>query len=192
MARQEDSYFRRAPHLVLYWQDGQLVFENYATGHTTEADPLACVILSFFDRWRRVEELEHRLDDYTPASLRASLQQLARHGLLEHVRRRPQRERGSRLASWDDWNPAAGFFHFTTKDVQFLTDAAEEERHFRARGQRMRVPSPVKHYPRAAQVALPAAERAGEFPSVLLARRTWRRFSKQPVTLARLGTLLGL
>lgn len=186
------GYFRRAAHLVLYWQDGQLVFEDYATGRATEADPLACVILSFFDRWRQAKALEQHLDDYTPASLHSSMRQLARHGLLEHSVRRPRGERGTRLASWDDWNPAAGFFHFSTKDTEFVIDAAEEERHFRARSRRMRVPSPVKHYPRAAQVALPAAQRAGEFASVLLARRTWRRFSRQPVTLEQLGTLLGL
>ncbi|MGH9790970.1 MAG: SagB/ThcOx family dehydrogenase, partial [Candidatus Acidiferrales bacterium] len=192
MARQQGLYFRRAAHLVLYWQDGRLVFENYATRRATEADSLACMILSFFDRWRRAKELERHMDDYTPASLSASIRQLTHHGLLEHAARRPRGRRVSRLASWDDWNPAAGFFHFTTKDVQFLTDAAEEERHFRARSRRMRVPLPVKHYPRVAQIALPAALRAGEFPSVLLARRTWRRFSKQAVTMEQLGTLLGL
>ncbi len=192
MARQEGLYFRRAPHLVLYWQDGQLVFENYATGRATEADPLACVILSFFDRWRKAAELERHLDDYTPTSLHASIRQLRRHGLLEHAAQRPRGQRVSRLASWDDWNPHAGFFHFSTKDLEYITDPAEEEPKLRERVRQSKAPSAAKHYAGAQKIALPAAQRASEFPSVLLARRTWRRFSKQPVTLEQLGTLLGL
>jgi SagB-type dehydrogenase family enzyme len=53
------------------------------------------------------------------------------------------------------------------------------------------MPAPVKHYPKAAKIALPAPQQSGEFPRVLLARRTWRKFSSQPVELSALSTLLG-
>jgi SagB-type dehydrogenase family enzyme len=41
-------------------------------------------------------------------------------------------------------------------------------------------------------VSLPPAQTAGEFPSVLLARRTWRGFSRAPVAISDLSTLLWL
>ncbi len=54
------------------------------------------------------------------------------------------------------------------------------------------MPAPVKRYPNATHFALPAPQHIGEFPQVLLARRTWRRFSPRPVELSALSTLLGL
>lgn len=191
MAGRQSAYFRRAPHLVLYWEGTSLVFENYATGKRIEADPLACSILSFFDRWRRLDTLYARFDDYTPSSLRTAVAQLTRHSLLEQARR-PLDPQAGRLAAWADWNPAAGFFHFSTRDVEYVTDAKLEAQFFRKRGRHAAIPSSVKHYPRAPQIALPAPQRTGQFPEVLLKRRTWRRFSSRPVTLAQLGTLLGL
>lgn len=190
MPTRQKMYFRRAPHLVLYW-DGRLTFHNYATGQQVEAEPLACAILSFFDRWRRPEGVFRRLEDYTPESLRAALEQLARCGLLE-TSRRPGAAGPRRLDSWKDWNPAAGFFHFSTKDLRYRVNPKEEAQHFRLRARRMPIPSSVKRYPRAPQIALPTAQREGEFAEVLTQRRTWRRFSQRAISLEQLGTLLGL
>ena len=54
------------------------------------------------------------------------------------------------------------------------------------------MPPTTKRYRGAAQVSLPPAAR-GEFADVLLARRTWRRFSRtKDVTLPELATLLAL
>lgn len=190
MPTRQQVYFRRAPHLVLYW-DGRLTFHNYASGQRVEAEPLACAILSFFDRWRRPDGLFRRLNDYTPESLRAALLQLARCGLLETTRR-PRAGGPARLDAWNDWNPAAGFFHFSTKDLKYRVDPKEEAHHFRLRARRVPIPSSVKRYPRAPQIALPPAQRGGEFAEVLLQRRTWRRFSRRALSLEQLGTLLSL
>jgi SagB-type dehydrogenase family enzyme len=190
MPTRPERYFRRAPHLLLYW-DGRLTFHNYATGQRAEAEPLACTILSFFDQWRQPEALFARMSDYTPQSLRAAIRQLSRCGLLEATRR-PRVTTPSRLETWEDWNPAAGFFHFSTKDLQYRVDAEEEARHFRLRARRVPIPSSVKHYPREPQIRLPQARCSGEFVNVLLARRTWRRFSRQAISLEQLSALLKL
>lgn len=190
MGSREGAFLRRAPHLVLYWEAGKLTFHNYATGDRIEAEPLACLILSFFGRWRRIEALYRHLDDYEPRSLRSAAEQLARLGLLERAPR-PQRRPG-RLEPWSDWNPAAGFFHFSTKDLKYAQDAEQEEKHFQIRARLVPVPSSVKHYPRAPQIRLPRTRRGGEFTEVLQARRTWRRFSRRAVTLAQLSALLEL
>jgi len=190
MSNRQKLYFRRAPHLMVYW-DGRLTFHNYATGQRAEAEPLACAILSCFDRWRTTQALFARLKDYTPESLLVAVRQLQRCGLLQAALRPPARSAGA-LDSWKDWNPAAGFFHFSTKDLKYKVDPEEEARHFRLRARRFPIPSSVKRYPRAPQVILPPARLDGEFAGVLLKRRTWRRFSRRPLSLDQLSTLLRL
>ena len=52
------------------------------------------------------------------------------------------------------------------------------------------MPAPVKRMPSAAITRLPDRAPSGEFPNVLLARRTWRRFADRPVDVADLAQLL--
>ena len=167
------------------------MFENYATGVRLSAEPLTSELLHFFDRWRSVESLTRRFDDFTPASLRTAVTTLEGHSLLERSNG-PTDRRAAAFREWRRWNPAAGFFHFSTKDVVFNPDSDAVYRILRRKARRSPPPAPVKHYNNAKQYALPAVAAAGEFPETLLARRTWRKFSSSPVTLADLSTLLGL
>src|SRR5262249_32952410 len=54
------------------------------------------------------------------------------------------------------------------------------------------IPSPVKRIKGARQIPLPPENVKGEFPTVLLNRRTWRHFSARRLERSDLGTLLGL
>ncbi len=191
MPRQKAPAFRRSPFLVAYWIGGHLVFENFATGARISAKPITCEVLDFFNRWRPAEALYSYLRQFSPSSLRKALDSLARHSLLERSDRK-EHPAGRAMRTWEHWNPAAGFFHFSTKDVDFETDPAVVERSLRQQAKRQPMPVPVKHYPRARQIQLPAPRSNSEFPRVLLARRTWRRFSPRPLELSALGTLLGL
>lgn len=93
---------------------------------------------------------------------------------------------------WSDWNPAAGFFHTATKDVRFSRDQDAVDRYLERKIKRVRMPPPVKRYRGAPQRRLPPVKRDGAFPCVLLERRTWRAFSRRPLSLDDLSTLLGL
>ena len=95
------------------------------------------------------------------------------------------------MRSWADWNPAAGFFHNSTKDVRFA-DLDTMERLGREKARAGGMPNPVKRYAGAPVSPLPDIQRTGEFPSVLLERRTWRRFARRRVDLAAFSTLVGL
>jgi SagB-type dehydrogenase family enzyme len=181
---------RRAPHLVAYWRDGRLVFENYRTGLRVSAAPATFQILALLDDWRDPAALVQSLPEYTPSSLSRTVADLTKCSLLE--RSRGKRKRAAADGGpWDRWHPAAALFHFSSKDVPYQ-DAAGARRALRARAMRQPRPAAVKRYPAARQVALPAPRDKGEFPRVLLERRTWRRFSSRPVPLSALGTLLGL
>lgn len=54
------------------------------------------------------------------------------------------------------------------------------------------MPAPIKRLRRAATIPLTPPEMTGEFPQVLLGRRTWRRFGKGPVAQSDLATTLAL
>jgi SagB-type dehydrogenase family enzyme len=183
--------YRRAPFLISYWRDNQLVFENYLTQRRVSASPLTSTILHFFDRERPLRALCDAFTEYTPASLRKAVQMLVRHSLLQRQgHKRPPGER--ELRAWSEWNPAAGFFHLSTKDLPFERDAAKEFRRLLRLAKSTPMPKPVKRYPKSQQVRLPVLAFASEFSRVLAERRTWRKFSKKPAELSLLGNLLGL
>jgi SagB-type dehydrogenase family enzyme len=183
--------YRRSPHLVCYWSGTQLFFENYVTRKRVRAAPLAFEVLELFDRWRPAEALARHFPQFRPAALRDALAALERCSLLERCDRMPFPGK-SALDVWKDWAPAAAFLHFSCKDMCARRDLTEMTHRLRRRAKRVAMPSPVKHFPGTPQVRLPVPEMRGEFSKVLLARRTWRRFSDAPVELSALSTLLGL
>jgi SagB-type dehydrogenase family enzyme len=182
---------RRAPWLVSYWQDDRLVFENYATGVRISAHPLTSQILEFFDRWRPVDEATASFTHFTTSSVRSAVYALERDSFLIRSDR-PPHARATALATWSRWNPAAGFFHLSTKDVPYAVDQAVTDEFLRRKARRSPEPSPFKRYPGARRHRLAPSVETGEFPQVLLARRTWRTFSRRPLSLGDLSTLLGL
>jgi SagB-type dehydrogenase family enzyme len=96
------------------------------------------------------------------------------------------------LALWQHWNPAAGFFHLSTKDVPYTSEEYDRSRRRPVRGPAAPMPMAVKRYGSARRYRLPRVDCRGEYIDVLRARRTWRRFSRRPVALQGLATLLEL
>jgi SagB-type dehydrogenase family enzyme len=184
--------YRRSPNLVFYWSGKKLVFENYYARTKVQAAALLFQLLSFFDTWRTATSFEDHFPSIDPAILRAGLSVLVGHGLLESSGKRSKGPSPRAMATWEKWNPAAGYFHFSTKDDPYCSDLDFLLRRQQTRAKSSPMPPAVKRYPGATQVALPAIQRDAEFPQVLLARRTWRRFSSGPVGLPALSTLLGL
>ena len=184
--------YRRSPNLVFYWSGTKLVFENYYACSKVRASPLLFELLSFFSTWRRSEAFENRFPQINSAVLRVGLSLLVRHGLLERSDRPHDAAIRRAMATWANWNPAAGFLHFSTKDVQYRADVDLPLRRQQERAKTQPMPAPVKRYPNALHIPLPPPRHSGEFPRVLLARRTWRKFSSHPVKLSTLSTLLGL
>jgi SagB-type dehydrogenase family enzyme len=181
--------FRRSPFLVCYWDRSGLVFENYATRTRTSAAPPTCAILDFFDRWRPAGEFFRHFPEYSEASLQKALGQLTRRSLLQRSDRKESPVEKA-MAAWQDWNPAAGFFHFSTKDAEFEPDLDVVNRALRRQAKSWPIPSPVKHYPGSRQIPLAEPKSRSEFPRVLLERRSWRQFSRRAVALQTLGELL--
>jgi SagB-type dehydrogenase family enzyme len=181
----------RSPFVIAYWRDQDLVFENYLTRRQVTAHPLTASLLHFFGRWKSFAGVCAAMPEYAPASLKKAVSELVRHSLL-------QREGDSlpaghaALAKWSEWNPAAGFFHLSTRNLRFEPDSAKEFRELVRLAKSKPLPLPIKRYATAKQIPLPEPSIDNEFARALLQRRTWRKFSVETVPLIALGTLLGL
>jgi SagB-type dehydrogenase family enzyme len=184
--------FRRCDSLVLYWQEGQPVFENFALGTKISADPITVSILHFCGEWRTRRDITSYLKTYSPSSVAATLRQLCKHGLLECSNYKLPREIQHAMMQWSAWNPAAGFFHFSTKDTQFAADPARASEQLKQRAKLHPMPLPLKTYPKARKAKLPNVQSSGEFPQLLKARRTWRMYGNKPVPLETLADILQL
>jgi len=188
VVRRARTRFRRARHLVFYWRGDRFVVHNYATGRRVRAAPSLCRLLDCCADWKTGDEIASVLR--VPARL---LMPLIRRLVAESLLAQSNRAEDSRtraMASLDAWNPEAGLFHTATKDVRFWP-AVEAGRQAVARAGRVPMPAPVKSYRGARAVPLPPPV-DGTFAGVLVARRTWRRFSTTPLALQDLATLLGL
>lgn len=183
--------FRRVPYLICHWDAGRLIFHNYATGTSISADPLTATVLHFFERWRSVGALAARFPEFTASSLEGAVAALERHSLLMQ-RGHPLGQTSAALASWVSWNPAAGFFHLSTKDVKYSREARPEERTLGKGVRWPPIPPAIKRHAGARRFPLPSANGVGQFIDVLRARRTWRRFSSRGMTREQVGALLGL
>src|SRR5436190_22234104 len=80
--RQRTIRLRRARCLFAYWQNGQLCFHNFATRRTVSGKAITCELLAFFNRWRTSREAVNHFTEYTQRSVRSTLAQLVKLGLL--------------------------------------------------------------------------------------------------------------
>jgi SagB-type dehydrogenase family enzyme len=183
--------YRRAAPLVIYWQDEELVFENYALRTRISADALVCSILNFCGQWRTVRSVHSHLGAYDEASVRKTLEQLFEHGVLERSNATAD-PRVSAMNRWAAWNPAAGLFHFSTKDTDFALDQYLAFRHVKRQTKYSPIPVPVKSYLKAPRTKLPRTDFQSEFSNVLKSRRTWRKFGRGSVSLQSVAQMLDL
>jgi SagB-type dehydrogenase family enzyme len=181
--------YRRSPFLVGYWKGTRLLVHNYASGRVVQVVPELWPTLHACAEWRSIEDLAKRLR-ISAVEARVFVRALTAHSLLQRSDA-PTDPRDAAMTVLSEWNPAAGFFHSATKQVRFLGPAAARAMAAqRARDRAM--PPPVKRLRGARRVALPAPDYSGQFPDVLLGRRTWRRFGSAPVPLEDLATTLAL
>jgi SagB-type dehydrogenase family enzyme len=175
----------------MYWEDGELIFENYALRTRMSADPLVCSILNYCHEWRSARSICSHLNVNATTSVRAALKKLHANGVLDRFGDAPD-PRAEAMNEWSAWNPAAGFFHFSTKDTEFAQNQAKAFADWTKQNGSKKMPLPVKRYPNAARTQLPKVKTHGEFPDVLLNRRTWRKYGRGAVSRESLSQILKL
>ncbi len=190
--RERTIPLRRARCLLLYWQDGQLFFHNFARRLTVSAKPVACEVLDFFEQWRTSKQAVTHFSDYSQSSVCSTLKQLLKHGLLL---RRDSCELAEdiRIAKeWSAWLPE-GSFHFSTKDVFYVDRSGWTSERLKALLPKTPQPRIFKSVKGAKKVLLPTpALPDSEFIRVMRGRKTHRRFSDQELKLESVSQLLSL
>jgi len=169
---------QRSPHLVARWVGDRVRLRDCLSAREVEAPAaVLAMIARAADPLTRDEiiDTERGIDE-------ALVSRLLEAGVLCPA---PQ---ASASEGWNHWSPEAALFHFGTKDHPFdeapgpgLTIITEQP------------PAPLKHYRvTPGDASLPTAEASGALAETLRERRTWRRFSNEPVALDDLSRLLGM
>jgi SagB-type dehydrogenase family enzyme len=193
-ARQSGIFVRRSPFLISYWRDKRLILENYLTRRKIAASPDVVAILDFCSESRRIHEIVKHWPGHTADSVLGGVARLVKETLLQVSREKNPRddEKQKALRNWKAWNPAASFFHLSTKDTYADEVTPEEIAYVEQLAKLHPVPKPLKAYPGARSILLKRGVFSAEFPRVLRERRTWREFSRQKVSREMLSTLLEL
>jgi SagB-type dehydrogenase family enzyme len=182
--------FRRSPHVVSFWQQGRLIIFNYATGVSVPGTPLVVELLDDLTEWRTWTDLSAGRSLEEQKLLRRLVGLMVKRTFLTRSTDKPQTIDGA-LSRWGTWNPAAGFFHRSTRDLDFTSTPEDQVAASCAKAQVDPLPASLKPE-RPGAVQLPPAKFAGDLASALLTRRTWRCFGRGPIEFDRLVTLLQL
>jgi SagB-type dehydrogenase family enzyme len=180
--------YRRARHLVSYWRRSDFIVCDYISGTEVVTAPALLDLLHFLGQWRSFRALRRRFPDVSGEALQRALRLLVKANQVQRSDAKAAAQRSALTSSV--WTPEPAFFHFSTKDVQFvdIDSAREGAGNSRPRQQRL----PVKRYPGRPHIELQPSVPDGELARVLRARRTWRRFGADPVARNELAGLLGL
>ena len=138
------------------------------------------------------QEAVRHFAEYTQRSVRSTLAQLVKLGLLLR-NDSPELKRDSRIASeWSAWLPQ-GSFHFCTKDAIYIDRSSWSSARLKAILPKTPQPKIFKTVKGAAKTPLPSRTFPdSEFVRVLINRKTHRRFSKQQLPLETVSQLLSL
>ena len=104
--------------------------------------PVTCSALC--DDWTKLDDLE-RAGFVSSSSFAATIDRMVELTLLERSDRPPD-PRASAMDTLQRWNPQAGFFHATTKDVPFVSPTVFARRRARASAPASPPPPAIKRY----------------------------------------------
>jgi len=186
--------WRRATSIFSYWSEGQFVVENYRTQEALSADPVTARVLHLFGDWRSLDEVCRELREFNPRSIRLSVRQLVRGGLLVAEGSLKAGEDQQFFENWSSWLPHAAILHFGTKDTPYTSSDEVTTKQLRSYLDQSPQPNSFKSLSaklNSQTVPLPkVAPGKSSFIKALLRRRTHRGFSSAPLDMERLSALL--
>ena len=128
------------------------MFRNFATGRAVTGSALTIGLLDYFSDWKDLAALiaQSRLPSNT---LKTAVAGLHRASLLQRSDVTPPTSEAL-MGQWQSWNPAAGFFHFSTKDARYV-GKGQADRLVRERAALRPAPAPGKPAGAASLTKLP-------------------------------------
>jgi SagB-type dehydrogenase family enzyme len=186
--------WRRASSLFAYWIGSRLVVENYRTGEALSAHPVTARVLHIFSDWCSLDAVRRELPEFSAQSVRQSIRQLVSHGLVLTEGSSEAKEDQAFRDAWSSWLPHAAVLHFGTKDMPYTTSDEETVERMRLYLEESEQPAPFRSLSKklsSSKLRLPQTAPAdSDFLRTLLARRTHREFSRKPLDLNNLSSLL--
>ena len=188
------STVKAASCAVMFWQDGKLVWDDYLRHEQLALTAESERVVRWFADWKDLgtaHALGQRARDVAARLLEAGVL-IGRDSPADLAERRV-------LAEWGAFGPAARYFHFaarTDTETRYL-DLEADRAHFADKARADPPPPVAKTYPDRKLFAL-NDNRVGKGwarPDLLDAvreRRSVRKFSAEPVSLAAVGDLLRL
>lgn len=179
--------------LVFFFRDRKLKFKNYLTGREATISPTLLQVLAKLNRWRSFKSVRRLLPNYSAEEIRYFLRRLI-HQTAVVVSGSAQAKRETEQSGWEVWGVEARFFHFATKNVHSRPMLIDEISYNRALKAQSPLPSSIKTYRTRPRIKLPDPRHAihGEFPQILLNRRTHRCFGNGGISLDQLSVILRL
>jgi SagB-type dehydrogenase family enzyme len=177
--------FRRSRHLVSFWKSDTCIVRNFRT--RTEA-ALTLDILRLLDaitNWSDAEDIAQRIG-LPVEPIRAILDALVALSFVVASDRPEPND------AWEAWDPAAGFFHFSTRGTVFNSDVAAGEQRLMKKAAHTPAPAPTSSRQGRKRLSLPKGSSPSALEAVLRERRTWRTFATTPLPIEDLADLLRL
>ena len=182
---------RRSPHLVMYFHQGHLVFENYITRRRFQSNSFVCMLLSYFETWKTPSQVLRVLTDYTRKSVLETIQKLFAYGMLITERSEEDKLERKFKDEWL-WPLASRYYHFSTKlDETYATP--DQIRKYYEKNLKTSIQPPIyKSYPNHSRVRLITGGPDGEAPlfRTLRERKTVREFSDKPLSFRQLSRII--
>lgn len=189
MAPAAGSRVRRARALVAWWEDDEVVAENFLAGTRVTISPPVAGLLA-------------RLGDPAPRAWAASLlgdaagaagviDELVESGLLLHVGSEEERLDADVDAAWE-WGMDARFFHYATRSVPYEPDMTRQRASLADHAASTPPPPVFARRGSGPRTPLPGSFDDGEggLWDALHGRRTERGFAREPVSLGALATVV--
>jgi SagB-type dehydrogenase family enzyme len=174
----------RNPEILLCWTRDGLLVHDLGRGVAVPVSADLVAVLHAYDRPLTNAAAIRRLNRYDGKSVLQGIRTLRRLRLLlpaAEARRRP-----SRLSVWKG-NMAAALYHVAARDKPYIESPAAIDRYLKKHVATVPRPRRYRRYPVATRIRLPSSDGSpvdsAALERVLHARRTVRKFSRQPVPL---------
>lgn len=170
------NQLRRPDSLVLYWEDGQLICEDYLRRERFAVSPETVAMLDRFGRRRKPSQ-----------SAVGSARLLLRQGLLRDKESAAEKA----LKDWR-WGASARHFFFGTKAAHVHLSRPKRRSYANRLVKHGKQPAIYKDYPGRRQFPLPKSFASSKANDVLASLHDVRRFQKRPISKESLAEILRL
>lgn len=182
-------------NIIHFWKNGHFMVDDFTRHEQYSLEPSLLPILSSFKEFISPKGAYLQLQKEGIINLKEDEFKDIINKLKEvHILIEDSNEEELKLSNWKEWGTPAKYFHFNTRLLHKdnYLDVNQDYERLVAKKQNIKSPPLYKTYVERKEIKLPLPkfEKNREFIDTLLERQTVRSFSKEPITLTELSTIL--